>query len=92
MCFPVFTDLRAWNAAHGEGAGLTGPSHQCLAQVAGPVWEWIPWAWYGLRGGQCACSLQQDGILKSSDQQYGPAQPMCSPQAGFLQSEEELKE
>lgn len=53
------------------------------------MWEW---AWYGLRGGQRYCSLQQEEILKSSDQQCGPAQPMCSGQAGLLQSEEELKE
>lgn len=32
MCFPVFTELRARNAACGKGAGLTGPSHQRLAQ------------------------------------------------------------
>lgn len=37
MCFPVFTELRARNVARGKGAGLTGPGHQCLAQVAGPI-------------------------------------------------------
>lgn len=37
MCFPVFTELRARNVACGRRAGLTGLSHQCLAQVTGPI-------------------------------------------------------